>query len=737
MNNLLPHKFFVFATVLIVFFTVNMACLAQSALDFDGVNDYAYTSSGVMTQTDNFTIEVWVKPTSLSGYNWAVEVGSIGLGASNNGLLTYLVDNSTASSVSSQTLSLNTWCHIAIVRRNGTYELYYNGNPVTTPQSGSGAPNIHSGGITLSRNSGSETWVGGIDEVRVWSVARTAAEISANYNTELAKPSSLTGLNCYLKMNEGIPGGNNTGITQLIDASGNNQQATLSGFSMSTINSNFIAQSASLIDNSCINPTTGGTISANQIICSGYIPSPFTNTSTPAGYTGTLEYKWQKSTTSNSTGFTDLASSNTSGFTSGALTTTTWFKRLSRVSCIGEVWKTAAVPLSKTYSFSAGTGGAKGAVTGGPYDGGGGAGGLVVSNGSVISQLTSASSGGSANGGDGGSGGTGFGAGGGGGGYWYAVGDLPGGNGANGFAYVFNDFEEYFTQTNATYTIQNSGNLNIILMGGGGGGGALANTNYNSGGGAGYVEKYTINVNANSSINLTIGAGGASATNGGTTSAVINGNTYQALGGYHGGNSQNGGNGSSSGGAGSLAPGAGYSGGNANPSATGQGTVYISELMNFNQWGDALGVKVNQPSFVAPVKTLADLAITGTNIKWYTASTGGTNLASNTSIVRGTIYYASQTVNGVESTARLAVLASIDQTPCSPTGASVQSKTSGQTLADLTVSGSNIRWYSSSTGGIQLDPSTLLVNGTHYYASQTVNCTESATRLDVTVNIIL
>lgn len=57
------------------------------------------------------------------------------------------------------------------------------------------------------------------------------------------------------------------------------------------------------------------------------------------------------------------------------------------------------------------------------------------------------------------------------------------------------------------------------------------------------------------------------------------------------------------------------------------------------------------------------------------------------------------------------------------------------TIANLTVTGSNIQWYSASTGGVQLDPSTILVNGTHYYASQTVNCTESANRLDITVNI--
>jgi hypothetical protein len=57
--------------------------------------------------------------------------------------------------------------------------------------------------------------------------------------------------------------------------------------------------------------------------------------------------------------------------------------------------------------------------------------------------------------------------------------------------------------------------------------------------------------------------------------------------------------------------------------------------------------------------TVANLIATGTNIKWYAAVTGGTALVSTTNLVNGTTYYASQTLNGVESTNRLAVTVSI------------------------------------------------------------------------------
>jgi len=57
--------------------------------------------------------------------------------------------------------------------------------------------------------------------------------------------------------------------------------------------------------------------------------------------------------------------------------------------------------------------------------------------------------------------------------------------------------------------------------------------------------------------------------------------------------------------------------------------------------------------------TVNELSATGTSIQWYEASSGGSALATNTSLVNSTIYYATQTVSGCESTTRLAVTASL------------------------------------------------------------------------------
>lgn len=97
----------------------------------------------------------------------------------------------------------------------------------------------------------------------------------------------------------------------------------------------------SLFGNPCINPTFGGTITESQTVCFRESPNELSSSALPTGHTGTLEYKWQSSTTSVSNGFTDILSSNSANYNIGTLTKTTWFKRLARVDCKSD-WSVAA-----------------------------------------------------------------------------------------------------------------------------------------------------------------------------------------------------------------------------------------------------------------------------------------------------------------------------------------------------------------------------------------------------------
>ncbi|WP_133158859.1 T9SS type B sorting domain-containing protein [Flavobacterium alvei] len=133
--------------------------------------------------------------------------------------------------------------------------------------------------------------------------------------------------------------------------------------------------------------------------------------------------------------------------------------------------------------------------------------------------------------------------------------------------------------------------------------------------------------------------------------------------------------------------------------------------------------------------TLNDIAVTGTNIKWYDAAVNG-NLLPNSTILQTGIYYASQTLTICESE-RIPVVINIQNTTA-PTGISVQDfcTTQKPTIASLVVSGIIIVWYDSATNGTLVPATTALGNGVTYYASQTVNGCESVNRLPVSVSIV-
>ena len=188
-------------------------------------------------------------------------------------------------------------------------------------------------------------------------------------------------------------------------------------------------------------------------------------------------------------------------------------------------------------------------------------------------------------------------------------------------------------------------------------------------------------------------------------------------------------------------------GGNPLPISTylfGYTTLYASQTINSYESANLLAVSLiyqdtNPPtgSFyqnLCPNATIADLTLTGTEIKWYTSQSGGTPLVSTMPLVNDNIYYGSQTISGCESIGRKSVQAKITDI-VAPTGSLTQTFCSGATIANLTATGTSIKWYAVATGGTTLANTTTLVNGTTYYASQTVNSCESASRLAVIVNV--
>jgi hypothetical protein len=139
------------------------------------------------------------------------------------------------------------------------------------------------------------------------------------------------------------------------------------------------------------------------------------------------------------------------------------------------------------------------------------------------------------------------------------------------------------------------------------------------------------------------------------------------------------------------------------------------------------------------------LTAAGSNLKWYTAATGGTGSSTaptpSTSSSGSTSYYVSQTsALGCESK-RSRVVVTVNALPAKPTVTTPVTYCQYATPAALTATGTSLTWYtvpSGGTGSITAPtPSTATVGTTTYYVTQTAaasGCSSLRASIDVVVN---
>ncbi len=236
------------AIALALCFTQSLAT-AQSGthLSFDGSNDYVQCGSIL---TPSYTKEAWV---NLN--NYVAFAGNIISGGESSGRHAFWLPNGILSSghngtfnavVDNIQLSLNTWYHVAVTydAATTTMKLYRNGMLVAT---NTAVPDYLNGqNVTLGSYEVSGSPVGfmdgSIDEVRIWNSALTAAEINNRKNCELT--GMETGLVAYYKFNQGTGGGNNAGVTTLLNSSPTpGIDGTLNNFALMGTSSNWLSGS--------------------------------------------------------------------------------------------------------------------------------------------------------------------------------------------------------------------------------------------------------------------------------------------------------------------------------------------------------------------------------------------------------------------------------------------------------------------------------------------------------------
>ncbi|TAE75016.1 MAG: T9SS C-terminal target domain-containing protein [Bacteroidetes bacterium] len=172
-----------------------------NALKLNGINQYAITSSVLSSVPINVTTEAWIKQNALPPtgqralifYHGNPLTGGYGLFIDHVGKLIVWHEGINIVDIG-VLMPLGTWVHVAhTIDVANTMSVYVNGKTVASFHLGAYPP-------TDYFRIGNEYWAGEIDEVRFWSIARTADEIRQNMHLTL--PTGATGLANYYQFND-------------------------------------------------------------------------------------------------------------------------------------------------------------------------------------------------------------------------------------------------------------------------------------------------------------------------------------------------------------------------------------------------------------------------------------------------------------------------------------------------------------------------------------------------------
>jgi gliding motility-associated-like protein len=281
----------------------------NNALDFDGVNDFIQVGSPLpITSTGNFTIEAWVKPSLIDAnfhgfFGLETQAGRApSLYVGPNGTLYADAYNST--NINDRYLSqidnfftLNTWVHVALVRNGNTFVIYKNGVQVGT-RTAPTSVNLPNANFWIGRVD--NYLAGKMDEVRVWTTARTAQQILSGMGTEFVGNES--GLAAYYNFNQGIAAGTNTTINTINNLTvATNLDGTLTNMALTGATSNFIQG---------IWPAITTQPTATTTVCSG------ANVSLTVSAVGSnLSYQWYTNNAASNSGGTAITGATAATYT--------------------------------------------------------------------------------------------------------------------------------------------------------------------------------------------------------------------------------------------------------------------------------------------------------------------------------------------------------------------------------------------------------------------------------------
>ena len=272
----------------------------SNALDFDGTNDHVLLGD-IIEDFTGFTQEAWVYWKGSSHPDFYNEIFTkdlvTALAITNENRLHANFGNGTTwgAGVNSSTLiPLNTWTHIAVTRSStGAVKMYINGvldaSTATLNLRGSNGA-IRAIGVKPVGSNRFGYFKGAIDELKVWSIERTQAQIQAGLGSEPV--GNEQDLLVYYNFNLGVAAGSNTSITILPNLSAfSSRNGTLTNFAGTGTTSNFISRQWPVI---ITQPVATASLCVGQGISVSAVGEQLT-------------YQWYSNSTSSNTGGTAIS----------------------------------------------------------------------------------------------------------------------------------------------------------------------------------------------------------------------------------------------------------------------------------------------------------------------------------------------------------------------------------------------------------------------------------------------
>ena len=211
--------------------TVGDASTVDYALSLNGTSDYLQVVEGTaFVSRAVYSVETWVKPNAGNCSSGAIGTcaitshdGDWWIGVQ-DGVYKYLVyytnSGSNTGYVSSGVPAVaNTWAHLSLVRNDTSINFYVDGQIASTTNVSSGRSTYATAyPVNVGWHYGAY-FAGQVDELRLWSAARTSTEILTDMNAYQTSAPTTANLVAYWDFNEG--GSNTTINNRVLTASTN------------------------------------------------------------------------------------------------------------------------------------------------------------------------------------------------------------------------------------------------------------------------------------------------------------------------------------------------------------------------------------------------------------------------------------------------------------------------------------------------------------------------------------